>query len=112
MCTPKASQRMSKPTTMKPATSGASSTSAHLRGVGRRRVLRRPFPAPHASEVGDDIECELHDEQHRTGAQKQARRIEREADRAHGGFADLPAVGKLPEAVPGEEAEEHERDEM
>src|SRR6185369_16701921 len=89
------------------------SRSAHLGRVLRRRaVLGRPLTAPRAPEVADYVEQELQDEEHRTSGKKQARRIERKTDRAHGGLADLPTVGELAEAVPSQEDKEHQRNQM
>src|SRR5205823_5363285 len=79
--------------------------------AARKHSLTMPA-APRALEIGDHIEHELQHEQHRAGSEQRARRIEREADRAHRRLPDLPAIGELAEAVPGEQHEEHEREEM
>src|SRR3954468_434188 len=116
MCTPSARHPMRNGMTIQPAAWAESSSiprSAHLGRVLRRgAVLRRRLAVPRTSEVPDHVEHELQHEKHRASSEQRARRIEREADRAHRRLLDLPAIGELAEAVPGEQHEEHEREEM
>src|SRR3954451_17355054 len=116
MCTPSARHPMRNGMTIQPAAWAESSSmprSAHLGRVLRRgAVQRRRLAVPRTPEVPDHVEHELQHEKHRAGGEQRPRRVEREADCAHRRLLDLPAIRELAEAVPGEQHEEQEREQM
>src|SRR5688572_5143780 len=93
MCTPSVSQTRSRATAIQPATCGE--TSSTLFPLHGQRHFGGRLAAPQAAEVLHDVDRKAQQEQRHADKQENPRRVEREADRAHGRLLDLPAVEEL-----------------